>query len=244
MEEKIIQGFGLTKNESRIYLALLRLGSATAGEITERCGIHRRNVYDCIERLMEKGLMSFVIINNKKYFSAEDPERFLGLIEEKKSKLDEQKKLLLTIIPKLKPLQAQVKQNVKFFRGREGLKTVYEDILKTEKDYIGYGPGEQIETILKSYLAHYVERRVKAKIKSRMIYNLSSRNKWFTNKPGVDKKYLPDHVSSHAALRIYSNKVALLLFSDDEPLAILIENKNIADGYRKYFEVLWDAAIE
>ena len=70
MREEILEEFGLTKNEVKIYLTLLKMGRALAGEITEKSGIHRRNVYDSIERLMKKGLVSFIIQNNRKYFRA------------------------------------------------------------------------------------------------------------------------------------------------------------------------------
>lgn len=244
MVEKVLMSLGLTGNETKIYLTLLKIGSATAGEITSRCGIHRRNVYDSIERLMEKGLVSSVIINNKKYFQAEEPERFISLIDEKKSLLEEQRNIVKEIIPSLKPIQNQSLHTVKFFKGKEGLKSVYEDILKTGKSYIGYGPGEQVEVVLSSYLKHYVRKRLRKKLQARLILEDSARGKWFTKNKLLDVKYLPDNYSSHAALRIYGNKVALILFSKDEPLAIVIENKSIADGYRKYFEILWNSAEE
>jgi len=235
---------GLTGNETKIYLTLLKIGSATAGVITSRSGIHRRNVYDAVERLMKKGLVSSVIINNKKYFQAEEPERFISLIDEKKSLLEEQRNIVKEIIPSLKPIQNQSLQTVKFFKGKEGLKSVYEDILKTGKNYIGYGPGEQVEVILGGYIKHYVKKRLRKKLQARLIFEDSARGKWFTKNKLLYVKYLPDNYSSHAALRIYGNKVALILFSEDEPLAIVIENKSIADGYRKYFEILWNSAEE
>ena len=239
MENKILQSLGLTKNECKVYLTLLRMGTASAGKITEWCGIHRRNVYDSIERLMEKGLISFVVINNRKYFSAVEPERFFGIIEEKKAVLDEQKKLLSSLLPQLVRAEEPQKQEVAFYKGRGGMKTVYDDILKTGKDYIGYGPGTQIETVMKSYLIHYVNRRVSLNISARMIYDIGSKDKWFTKKPLVESRYLPEQYSSHAAIRIYGDKVAILLFSVDVPIAVVIDNKSIGDSYRKYFEILW-----
>ncbi len=228
MVEKILMNLGLTKNETKIYLTLLRIGSATAGDITARSGIHRRNVYDSVERLMEKGLVSYVTINNKKYFQPEDPERFLSLIDEKRSMLDEQKSLVEEILPQLRPLSIKPSHDVRFYKGKEGLKSVFEDILKTGKNYIGYGPGEEIEIILKSYIKHYVEKRIKKRLTARLIFNKSCKGKWFTKNKLLHVRVLPDNYGSHA----------------DEPLAIIIENKNIADGYRKYFGILWNSAEE
>lgn len=240
--EPVLSRIGLTKNESKVYMALLELGTAQAGQITEKSGVHRRNVYDSIDRLMEKGLISFVIVNNKKLFSPVNPKRFLEIIEEKKFELDTVKNDLQKIMPELE-LKATLQQrhDVRFFKGVEGLKTVYEDIIRTGNGYIGYGPGEPIERILKHYFKHYVDKRIRSKIKLKLIYDEASRGKVKIN-PLTEARYIPNQYSSNAALRIYGDKTALLLLSEEEPLAIVIKNKAIADGYRKYFEVMWKAA--
>ena len=232
----------MTENESKIYITLLDLGTAQAGHITEHSGIHRRNVYDAIARLMEKGLVSFVIVNNKKMFSPVNPRRFLEIIDEKKFELDNVKSDFSRIMPELElRTKMQPKHDVRFFKGVEGLKTVYEDIIRTGKDYVGYGPGLQIERILKHFFRHYVNGRVKAKIKLRLIYDEASRNRVKIN-PLSEIRFMPNQYSSHAALRIYGDKVALLLLSEEDPIGIVIKNKEIADGYRKYFDVMWKAA--
>ena len=241
MKISLFYSLGLTKNETKVYLTLLDLGTAQAGQITEKSGIHRRNVYDSISRLMEKGLISFVSVNNKKLFSPVNPRRFLELIEEKKFGLDDLKGEFTKILPELElKTRMQEGHDVRFYKGAEGLKTVYEDIIRTGKSYIGYGPGRQLEKILKNYLTHFVAKRLKDKIKSKLIYDEASRD--LQRRPLSKIRYMPEHYSSRAALRIYGNKVAILLLSEEEPLAIVIKNKAIADGYRKYFELMWQAA--
>ena len=243
MFEKEIGKLGLTANEAKVYTILLKLGSSLAGDITKNTGIHRRNVYDSIERLMEKGLISFVIINNRKYFEAANPSRLLTILDEKKEAINRAKKELEPIVIKLNTIkELQPKQEVRFFKGAEGFKTVYEDILNTKKDYAGYGPGEQIEKVLRHYFNHFVKERIKSKISIKLIYNENSRGKKFTKNSFSEIRFLPEEFSSHAALRIYGNKVAILLFSEEEPIAIVIENNSIADGYRKYFNVMWNSA--
>lgn len=239
---RIFHSLGLTENESKIYMTLLDLGTSQAGNITEKSGIHRRNVYDSLSRLMEKGLISFVTVNNKKMFSPVNPRRFLEIIDEKKFELDNVKSEFNKIMPELElRTKFQEKHDVRFFKGVEGLKTVFEDIIRTGKDYVGYGPGHQLEKILKHYFRHYVNSRIKAKIRLKLIYDEVSRHTVKKN-PLSEIRYIPDQYSSRAALRIYGDKVALLLLTEEEPLAIVIKNKAIADGYRKYFEVMWKAA--
>ena len=242
MNNELFYSLGLTPNEAKVYKTLLDLGTAQAGYITEKSGIHRRNVYDSLSRLMEKGLVSFVITNNKKLFSPANPKRFLEIIDEKKFELENLKGEFNKIMPELELKgRLQEKHDVRFFKGSEGLKTVFEDIIRTGKDYIGYGPGHQLEKILKHYFRHFVNNRLKAKISLRLIYDEESRNKIKKN-PLSTLRYIPEQYSSRAALRIYGDKVAILLLSEEEPLAIVIKNKAIADGYRKYFEVMWKAA--
>ena len=242
MNKQLFHTLGLTANETKVYLSLLDLGTAQTGHITEKSGVHRRNVYDAISRLMEKGLISFVSVNNKKLFSPVNPKRFLEIIDEKKFELESLKEDFQKMIPELE-LRTKLEQrhDVRFFKGVEGLKTVFEDIIRTGKDYIGYGPGEQIEKILKHYLRHFVDKRIKAKIKIKLIYDEASRGNVKKN-PLSQIRFIPQQYSSRAALRIYGDKVALLLLSEEEPLAIVIKNKAIAEGYRKYFEVMWKAS--
>ncbi|MDP3766081.1 MAG: helix-turn-helix domain-containing protein [Nanoarchaeota archaeon] len=241
--ESILSKIGLTKNEINVYTTLLKLGNALAGEITSYSGVHRRNVYDAIERLIEKGLVSFVIINNRKCFKAANPSRLLVVVDEQKNKLDNIRISIQQIIPHLRALPViKETQDVMYFKGKEGLKTVYEDILSTGNNYIGYGRGSHIEHLLKAYIKDYVRRRIKLGMELKMIWDERSRGKDYTKTPLVESRFLPDDVCSYAALRIYGNKVALMLFSEEQPLAVVIENKAIADGYKKYFEVMWKAA--
>ena len=84
MHQEIFSELGFTKSESKIYMTLLDLGTAQLSHIMEKTGMHRRNIYDSLSRLMVKGLVSFVILNNRKIFSPASPKRLVGLVEEKK----------------------------------------------------------------------------------------------------------------------------------------------------------------
>ena len=53
-----LKSLGLTKYEALVYIALLKLESATASEIHEISGVPRASVYTVIDQLVEKGLVS------------------------------------------------------------------------------------------------------------------------------------------------------------------------------------------
>ena len=125
--------------------------------------------------------------------------------------------------------------------GFTGLKSVYDDILRTGKDYVGFGPGHELEKILKHYFVHFIKIRHRKKMSAKIIYSEDARG--MIRKGSFSQlRFIPKEYSSHAALRIYGDKVAILLLSQEEPTAIVIKNNEISDGYSKYFEIMWKTA--
>ena len=74
---------GLTENESKIYLSLVDHGPNLAGRISRLTGLHRRTVYDVTEMLIKKGLIGYILKNNRRYFEASNPNRILEILQEK-----------------------------------------------------------------------------------------------------------------------------------------------------------------
>ena len=60
INKKILKQIGLTENEIQVYLTLLKIGSSGVSTIAEHSGLYRPYVYDTLERLQEKGLVSFI----------------------------------------------------------------------------------------------------------------------------------------------------------------------------------------
>lgn len=68
-----LKSLGLTKYEALVYIALLRVESASATEIHEISGVPRASVYPVLDKLMRKGLVS-VSHATPKRFTATPPE--------------------------------------------------------------------------------------------------------------------------------------------------------------------------
>ncbi len=233
--EKHLQELGLTANEAKIYLALVDLGSSLAGTISRKTGIHRRTVYDAIERLVEKGLVSYIVKNNRHYFEASNPKQLLSLLEEKKEAIK-------SILPELEARFSFKKetQETLFFKGKQGLKSIFEDQIKQGKQILIFGASPKAYNILKYYFKFYDKARVRKKIKVKVIFDSGARGK-IKKIPHAEIKYLPKNYATPAATNVYGNKVAIINWIE-RPLAILINQKEIADSYRKYFEILWKSA--
>lgn len=246
MDTERLEKLGLSPNESKVYLALLEIGSSTADKISQKAGIHRRTVYDNIEKLLNKGLISFVIRANKKYFEATNPNQLKELIKYKKDSIEKQERILNKMLPDLLLAQelSKDKQEINVYKGKEGIKTILWDILRTGKSncVIGAHSRKEFEIILKQF--H--KQRIKLKIENRMIFKREDieRARKFAKKPFTDVRVMPTEYTSPIAINIYADKVALLIRSVKNPLGILIKNKDTADGFRTYFDMLWNSCMK
>ena len=233
MKEQLREA-GLTENESKVYTALLELGPSHAGLITRKSGLHRRVVYDVLDMMIKKGIVGYIIRNNVRLYQAGDPRRFMEIIDEKKEQLDE-------IMPSMMELfvKTREKEETNFYKGKNGLKLVFEDQINTGKEILIIGASPLAYDILQFYFKWFDKRRVEKKIFTRIIFNRSERK---LKIPMSEIKYLPEKYSSPLAVNIYGDKIALILWSRENPLAIVVKNSQISDGYRKYIELMWNVA--
>ena len=234
---RIIEHVGLTRNEANIYLELLRTGSALAREIAKITNMHRTSVYSCIQRLHKKGLVLITTLGKKTYFEAVDPGKLLSLLKEREERL----KLVLPDLKKLKDTNFYTRHEVQYFKGKQGLKSVFDEILQSGKDYVGWGPERKIESLLRHYFVYYIRERRLKKMHAKLMYFEDSRGAHYTKNPLVHVRYLPQSFYGPTAHRVYGDNVAILLL-EEEPLCIIIRNKAIAESYRKHFRILWDGA--
>jgi len=241
MEKEVLLKIGLSGNEADIYLALLNIGPSLVSKIVDKTGINRTNIYDRLERLIEKGLVSYIIKNNRKYFQAAEPKRILRYLEEKEEKIREEKDSVKDILPKLERIKPKEKEEkIEVYEGKEGLKTILEEIIRTKKDVFTYGSEGNFSKILKFYFKHYLKRLEKTGIKMKVLFNYNDENKPFEWK-FAEAKYLPKEYKTPTETTIYGNKVAIFILKE-EPKAILIQSDEISNTYKKYFDLLWRQA--
>ncbi len=230
---------GLSPNEAKCYLALLELGSSSANEISRKSGIHRVAVYDALRGLREKGLVSQIMKANKMLFEAASPEKIQDLIEEKKKTLEEAQKIVPELLLKFKT--AKEKQEVHSFKGVAGLKTVFQDVLKSKTEVLDFGAEWRIKDVLKYYYSQWDNERIKRKITMRIIANIKIKTLEVKKLRLTEIRYVPEEFTSHVSTYIYENKVVLVMWVET-PLAVVIEHSKVAESYRNYFEYLWSVA--
>src|SRR3989338_2226824 len=155
---------GLTENESKIYVSLLELRPVHAGLIARHSGLHRRVVYDTLDRLVKKGLIGYIIRNNVRLFQAFNPERVMEIIKEKEE-------VISHILPRMMTMyqKTREKEETNFYRGKRGLKTVFEDQIASGREILILGASPLAYDVLQFYFKWYDKRRKEKKNKASLL---------------------------------------------------------------------------
>ena len=233
MITKTLKDIGLTEVETHLYLALLENSPCLAGLLIKKTGFHKATIYQTLERLKEKGLVSSIKEGKHQLFQAKNPQIFL-------EKLKENEENLIKILPDLlNKIRTKKKISAEIFKGKEGIKTVYRDILSS-KEYFNIGAGVPIKEVLDYYFDQIQIIKKQRKIKAKLLISESRRNTEFIKSLVGEFKYLPKEFEAPINTVIYGNKIAVILWSD--LIAFVIESEQASKAYRKYFQVLWNFA--
>jgi len=224
---------GLSPNESKCYIALLNLGSASANEISRESGIHRVAVYDALRGLREKGLVSQILKANKMLFEAANPEKIEEIIKEKEQELESVRMQIPALLKHFH--SSKERQEVHNFKGLAGLKTILQDMLRSKTEILDFGAEFKVKEFLGSYYISWDRERLKNKIKMRIVANAKIKP---VKMKLAEIKYVPERLASSASTYIYENKVAMMMWVEN-PVGIIIEHSTVAESYRNYFEYLW-----
>jgi len=244
MNLEILRKLGLSDGEIKVYSALLDIGVSSINNIHEKVGIDRRNIYDILNKLIERGFVSYIEENNKKVFKITNPEKILSYIEEKKSNLNEIKQEISKVIPEIQQVYQSKKNDLfaEIFKGPEGVKAVWDDMLNYDAIY-WIGSGMYVPDRFPAYWNDWNKRRLKKNVKSYHLFRYEKKEDYISfpvKNMCTGAKFLPKEFSGNPTVTaIYGNKVAQLLFGEYMNVFV-IESKELAENYKKYHKYLWD----
>ncbi len=246
--QTILEDIGLTRNEIKVYLALLSLGSTTSGPLIKQTGLHTSKVYDSLERLSEKGIVSHYLEDNSKHFKAVDPVRLKDFLAEKKKKITQQEAEIMKIIPFLQKRQRVENDDteVEIFRGWKGMDTVYtllrNTLKKGETNYVfGASNGEEPAEVMRFFDEHNVKVAQKG-IRYKIVCNESTRGAIgeLGKYPRLFQVRYIEHTTP-AEISIWKDRVMITILSK-KPTIILMRDKNLIKAFLEYFNVMWALA--
>ena len=237
-----LKNLGLKENEAKAYLTLLTLQEATASKLAKEMKIERRTAYDLLQRLSKLGLVGWIEKERKTFYRASTPLKLLEILEERENSIKKIREKLIKILPTLQTIsERKEKLTAQILFGKEGIKTIYNDELKEKKPvYVICTSIDRTEDLLKHFLIQFTKKRIKSGIKIKML-SVKSQEKILKKYMLLEVKYLPEEYLSPASLTIYSNKLAIHLWSE-EPITVWIENEEVVKQFLKYFELMWKIA--
>lgn len=249
MNSNIYESLGLSPNEAKIYEALVEHGESGISDIAIFAKIHRRNAYDAIARLIDKGLCFEIISQKENRYNAVDPDKLVELLAEKQNELQK-------ILPDLKKKfhHREAPQESYIYRGLEGQKNIFRDMLRVGQDsyFIGAKGGWFDPRISAAREAFFKEANRKG-IKFIQLFEHAIKEempdfpKNFSGK--LQYRYLPKAYSTNSAIHIFGNYVitytglGLGKISDDL-VFFVIRSKDLAESYRTWFWYMWEQSEE
>ena len=236
---------GMNGRQAKVYLSLLQLGSASAIELAKHTGFKHPTVYDVLDVLKARHLVSESFSGGRKRFCAEDPANLLEIEKRRRTALD-------AALPGLRELflGGTRRPRIHFYSGPEAQYEVDEGLLNVKSgEYFYFGSvKEMFERNTEQYLAEFYRRRIARGIWSNAIRNPSKEIPLDYMQPGEANlrrvRYLPDPISEDiAGLYIYDEKIAVIS-AVKENYAVIIESHDLFVLVKTIWHYLWNIAVE
>ena len=244
-----LQSLGLTEGEINVYLALVRLGSTTVGPVIDHARISSSKVYIILEKLIQKGLATYIMNEKTKYFQAAQPIALLNYLTDQEKELHKTRETITNIIPKIRTLQSQSEQEeARIFKGHDGIRTGFleaiESIPEEGKYYFfstGYGNDPRLQMFFTKIVAQLKNKKIK-------IFGLASINerktfeKLYTKQLGYNMRYAKHFWP--ADITIAGEHVLTLIWHENTPLLYTVRSKQYAQSYLAFFHNTWTDAAQ
>jgi len=245
MDLSALREAGLTEGETKVYCALLELGVSTTGPIVEKSGVARCIIYQILDKLAKKGLVTYIIKEKTKQYQAASPKNLLDYLARRKEEFEESNRKIEDMIPKLLAMQHAARPSeARIYMGFRGMISAHENIyqkLAKGEEYFFLGiPAEQ-EKQYHAYWKSDHAKRVKAGISCRLLFNANTSLSVLKNRnayPNCDARLMPTDIDAPAWFMGYKD-VAVIGLQSQNPITIEITNQEIASWFKAYFEEFW-----
>ncbi len=250
--DQVLISLGLMDKEPDIYLTLLKTpGAQPASIIATRANLNRTTVYKTLVKLVKKGLVTKTQRHGITCFFAEDPEnRLKVLIEEKQKQLGEMNQAMMETLPLLTMLEddSDSLPKIRYYEGIEGIKQIYEAVLREGKDQYRYGDITKIYEALGIYTDEYIKKRNEIGITTHAIMPFYEKDEKELRKNVREHRevlYIPNkYFPIEGEVRIFGNKVAIISLRKESPIGVIIESETIAKMFLSIYMLTWEDNVK
>lgn len=234
--ELALKEYGLTNKEIEVYTQLLPLGSINLQEIAKRINLPRTTIYNTLNYLASKGLVSKIIRGHVTFFIATEPKKLISDIEEKK-------RLIVSALPELENLKKQIieSSSCEIYEGFKGVSTILAEVFSIKQQTYYFGSYSKSLEILKHLPQHSANLRIDNKIPAKIIIDLYEEPRFYNKKYQklTEMRFLDSMKDFPCMIFIYGDRVALYTLQGDL-VGVIIRNKEVSQAMKMVFDFFWN----
>lgn len=237
--QRIIERLGYTENEAKVYLAALNLGESTISEIAERADLPRTSAQVIVSSLQRKGLLNYYSTQKRKYWLAENPDKFMLDLKENEATLQ-------SILPELKTRRHEhVRRPVlRSYNGPERIRLIFQDVISTKHPVLFLTSFAVLEEflgpdIVEEFIDELMDSSMRVKVlttNSDYAQNLKRQEK--TGRKMI--KIIRSPTIFKSSYIIYGDRVAILTLNKRESIGALFEDIGVVDTMTLFFDTFWE----
>jgi sugar-specific transcriptional regulator TrmB len=239
--KELLLDLGLSKNEISVYIALVKMGQTNTTKLSREVQLHRGYIYDVLDSLKKKGLVSSIKCGRTTHFSATPPNNLLSYAEEKKEEYEQVRIKIEEKLDDFKSLTSIHKASMaNLLGGTAGVKSIFQEMLSA-KEILTYGANAYCTIRYPLFYKIWNKKRIAKKINLRIIYDTLDMENPSASEKYVKIKCLDLEEKNIANTIIYDDKVAIIIWNEN-PVVLRLESIDTASAYKQYFELLWKKA--
>lgn len=260
--QTVLEQFGLSSNEARVYQSALELGETSPFGISKSTSIARTTVYAVLTDLALKGLIELEsatgLMKQQTKVRAKNPSVLRDLLWAKRANLVKQEVDIVEILPFLKKeyLKDSTNADFQFFPGMEGANQIMFDYDGVDQDTYVFDYQVPMDATGSKEMNEGVDKGIKLWAKGKAIeYNLTPINPWTKhvlsyqverNPHYLDRvqyRYLPFEIAGLClTIRLKGSRIWIVSVKGDEVWGLKIRSQNLADSLISIHQALWKLA--
>jgi sugar-specific transcriptional regulator TrmB len=235
-----LEAVGLSDKESRVFVALVGMGEATAGDVAKKSGLKRSIVYFTLERLITQGLCQEIVGHKVKRYEAVPAARLYQHVQANVENLR-------LILPLLRAMQhgGGEKPRVELVEGKEAILPVYRS-MEHAKESRYFTSWNNLKTAfpeeVRRWAVHAADVKNPNEVKNLIVDDVAGREmaRAMRSNPKQQFKLFPKNEKFSMNFGIADTTVAITNF---EPLfCVVIHSQAVADCLRIVFDLAWTSA--
>lgn len=245
MNEERLLKFGFNDNEATVFASLVNKGEAPASELIDTTGLHRNIVYNQLNRLSRRGLVTFHNRDGRRIYQVADPNQLVRSIEERREELAEKKEAAKELAEDIRSTDADKtpQRTAEIYKGKQALRTYFEESLEADTIHVLGVPSVSFDIMSNTFWENYTAKLDAHNVHVNLLINAgqSHQRRRMKDHDHLEVREFDDHIQPLTEARIHDESVAMIVWSED-PTLFRIDNEDVAASYKQYFDELWSTS--